>query len=53
MGNPVSPMQTMIPLRVSGIAHNLGQIAFGLLAGIYPTVIQHVILLPYKLLSIA
>lgn len=39
-------MQTMIPLRVTGIAHNLGQIAFGLLAGIYPTVVQHVILLP-------
>jgi len=47
-------MQTMIPLRVTGIAHNLGQIAFGLLAGIYPTVIQHVILLPincYRLLE--
>jgi len=47
-------MQTMIPLRVTGIVHNLGQIAFGLLAGIYPTVIQHVILLPincYRLLE--
>lgn len=39
-------MQTMIPLRVTGLAHNVGQIAFGLLAGIYPTVLQHVILLP-------
>jgi hypothetical protein len=47
-------MQTMIPLRVTGIAHNLGQIAFGLLAGVYPTVIQHVVLLPincYRLIE--
>src|SRR5262245_19111283 len=39
-------MRTMIPLRITGIAHNIGQIAFGILSGIYPTVIQHVILLP-------
>jgi CRP/FNR family transcriptional regulator, cyclic AMP receptor protein len=39
-------MQTMIPLRITGLAHNVGQIAFGLLAGVYPTVIQHTILLP-------
>lgn len=39
-------MKTMIPLRVTGLAHNVGQIAFGLLAGVYPTVLQHVILLP-------
>jgi CRP/FNR family cyclic AMP-dependent transcriptional regulator len=39
-------MQTMIPLRVTGLAHNVGQIAFGLMAGIWPTVLQHVILLP-------
>src|SRR5262249_34872779 len=47
-------MQTMIPLRVTGIENNVGKIAFGLLAGIYPTVIQHVILLPincYRLLE--
>jgi len=47
-------MQTMIPLRITGIAHNLGQIAFGLLAGVYPLVIQHIVLLPlncYRLLE--
>ncbi|HZD91022.1 MAG TPA: cyclic nucleotide-binding domain-containing protein [Pseudolabrys sp.] len=47
-------MQTMIPLRVTAIAHNLGQIAFGLLTGVYPMVIQHTILLPlnaYRLIE--
>jgi len=42
-------MQTMIPLRLTGIAHNLASIAFGLLAGIAPTVIQHTILLPLNI----
>ncbi|HEY0107185.1 MAG TPA: cyclic nucleotide-binding domain-containing protein [Rhizomicrobium sp.] len=42
-------MQTMIPLRVTGVAHNVAQICFGLLTGIYPIVIQHVILLPINL----
>jgi len=42
-------MQTMIPLRLTGIAHNLASIAFGLLAGIVPTVIQHTILLPLNI----
>jgi hypothetical protein len=37
---------TMIPLRVIGLVHNVAQIAFGLLAGVWPTVIQHTILLP-------
>ena len=39
-------MQTMIPLRITGIGHSLGQIAFGFLTGIYPMVIQHLILFP-------
>jgi len=39
-------MHTMIPLRVTGLAHNVGQICFGLLTGVYPLVIQHAILLP-------
>jgi CRP-like cAMP-binding protein len=42
-------MQTMIPLRITGLAHNVGQIAFGLLSGVYPLVIQHTILLPINL----
>jgi len=42
-------MQTMIPLRITGVAHNVGQICFGLLTGIYPIVIQHAILLPINL----
>jgi hypothetical protein len=39
-------MATMIPLRITGLVHNVASIAFGLLAGVYPTVVQHVILLP-------
>ena len=42
-------MHTMIPLRITGIAHNIAQICFGLLTGIYPLVIQHMILLPINL----
>ncbi|MEJ0026840.1 MAG: cyclic nucleotide-binding domain-containing protein [Rhizomicrobium sp.] len=39
-------MHTMIPLRITGVAHNVAQICFGLLTGIYPIVVQHAILLP-------
>ena len=46
LGLAMLAMKTMIPLRITGIAHNVGQIAYGLMSGIYPTVIQHVILLP-------
>ena len=42
-------MHTMIPLRITGVAHNLAQICFGLLTGIWPIVIQHAILLPINL----
>jgi hypothetical protein len=45
-------MQTMIPLRLTGIAHNICSIVFGLLAGVYPTVIQHTILLPLNTLRL-
>jgi CRP/FNR family transcriptional regulator, cyclic AMP receptor protein len=47
-------MRTMIPLRMVGIASNVVQIAFALLAGITPMLVQHVILLPmngYRLLE--
>ena len=39
-------MKTMIPLRAVGIISNIFQIAFALLAGITPMLIQHSILLP-------
>jgi len=39
-------MATMIPLRLTGIAHNAVSITFGLLTGVYPMVVQHMILLP-------
>ena len=42
-------MHTMIPLRITGVAHNISQICFGLLTGVYPLVIQHMILLPINL----
>lgn len=46
LGIVMIAMKTMIPLRITGIAHNVGQIVFGLLAGVYPTVVQHCVLLP-------
>jgi hypothetical protein len=46
LGVAMLAMQTMVPLRITGIAHNVASIAFGLLAGIYPTVLQHAVLLP-------
>jgi CRP/FNR family transcriptional regulator, cyclic AMP receptor protein len=49
-------MATMIPLRLTGIAHNAVSITFGLLTGIYPMVVQHLILLPlngYRLYQMA
>ena len=39
-------MRTMIPLRAVGIASNIFQIAFGVLAGVTPMWIQHGVLLP-------
>ena len=38
--------KTMIPLRVGGVIGNVGFMMFGLLAGSYPTLILHAVLLP-------
>ena len=45
-------MKTMIPLRMFGIAANVLFIAFGYMAGIYPTLILHVVLLPLNSLRL-
>jgi CRP-like cAMP-binding protein len=42
-------MRTMIPLRIVGIASSMVQIAFALLAGILPMLVQHSILLPMNI----
>jgi hypothetical protein len=42
-------MRTMIPLRVVGIVSSACQIAFALLAGILPMLVQHSILLPMNI----
>jgi len=39
-------MKTMIPLRMVGMASNVCSMLYGLVAGIYPMLIQHSILLP-------
>lgn len=39
-------MRTMIPLRTVGIFNNILSALYGLLAGVYPMLIQHAILLP-------
>jgi CRP-like cAMP-binding protein len=39
-------MKTMIPLRMVGIASNVVWIAYGALAGVYPPLVLHVLLLP-------
>jgi CRP/FNR family cyclic AMP-dependent transcriptional regulator len=39
-------MRTMIPLRVIGIFNNILSATYGALAGVYPMLIQHAILLP-------
>lgn len=41
-----SSMRTMIPLRCFNVATNSVFIAYGLLAGVYPTLIAHLVLLP-------
>ena len=38
--------KTMIPLRVGGVIGNVGFLMFGLLAGSFPTLILHAVLLP-------
>jgi len=39
-------MKTMIPLRMVGLASNVTWIAYGALAGVYPPLLLHVVLLP-------
>ena len=42
-------MRTMIPLRVVAIASNVAFIAYGLIAGLIPILVLHVLLLPLNL----
>jgi CRP/FNR family cyclic AMP-dependent transcriptional regulator len=46
LGVAMLTMRTMVPLRIAGILHNVVSIIFGSLAGIYPTLVQHAVLLP-------
>jgi len=46
LGVAMLMMRTMVPLRIAGIAHNIVSVVFGLLAGVYPTLVQHAVLLP-------
>ena len=46
LGVAMLTMRTMIPLRIAGIVHNVVSIIFGSLAGVYPTLLQHAVLLP-------
>jgi CRP/FNR family cyclic AMP-dependent transcriptional regulator len=46
LGIAMLAVQTMVPLRIAGIAHNMLSIVVGSLAGLYPYVIQHAVLLP-------
>src|ERR1700694_5046938 len=39
-------MRTMIPLRVAGIGSNLTWIVYGALAGVYPALFLHLLVLP-------
>lgn len=39
-------MRTMIPLRVAGVMANAFNIAFGFFAGVYPTLVLHLVLFP-------
>ncbi|MGV3634140.1 MAG: Crp/Fnr family transcriptional regulator [Pseudorhodoplanes sp.] len=52
LGVAMLAMHTMIPLRITGIAHNLVSIVFGFFNGIYPMLIQHSILLPVNTLRL-
>jgi hypothetical protein len=39
-------MRTMVPLRIAGIASNVAFIVYGYLAGVYPALLLHIVLLP-------
>jgi CRP/FNR family transcriptional regulator, cyclic AMP receptor protein len=45
-------MKTMIPLRIAGIASNFTWIAYGALAGVYPPLLLHVLLLPLNVVRL-
>ena len=45
-------MKTMIPLRVVGIASNVTWIAYGAMAGVYPPLVLHVLLLPLNVIRL-
>jgi CRP/FNR family transcriptional regulator, cyclic AMP receptor protein len=45
-------MKTMIPLRVAGIASNFVWIAYGAMAGVYPPLVLHVLLLPLNIVRL-
>ncbi len=42
----------MIPLRILGITSNVVWIAYGALAGVYPPLLLHVVLLPLNILRL-
>lgn len=44
--------RTMLPLRIAAIAANCFFIAFSSLAGIYPTLILHLVLLPFNVIRL-
>lgn len=46
LGVAMLAVQTMVPLRITGIAHNALSIVVGYFAGLYPYIIQHAVLLP-------
>lgn len=46
LGVTMLAVQTMVPLRVAGIAHNVLSMVVGYFAGLYPYIIQHAVLLP-------
>lgn len=52
LGVAMLAMHTMIPLRITGIAHNIVSIIFGFFTGIYPMLVQHSILLPVNLVRL-
>ena len=45
-------MKTMIPLRIAGIVSNFTWIAYGLMAGVYPPLVLHVLLLPLNFIRL-
>lgn len=46
LGVAMLAVQTMVPLRIAGIAHNILSMVIGFFTGLYPYMAQHAILLP-------